>query len=162
MLMISAISFKRSPAVLYLWSMTEHHDLMNTVCQQLNDDSTVDSCLTPPNIMGSVRRNKRKINLENVDDGDDNSHDLLNELKSTIVRSNEIAERSLEFSLRKEKSEEHYRLATILGDLQKRQDDIEDKMDGVEENTPKWTRLNEKLEKINERVRFYKRQLGSD
>ena len=64
--------------------------------------------------------------------------------------------------MRKEKSEEHYRLATILGDLQKRQDDIEDKMDGVEENTPKWTRLNEKLEKINERVRFYERQLGSD
>jgi K+/H+ antiporter YhaU regulatory subunit KhtT len=152
----------KSPAVLYLWGMAEQHDLMNTVCQQLNDDSTVDSCLTPPNIMGSGRRNKRKMDFENDNDGDDNSNNLLNELKSTIVRSNEIAEQSLEFSLRKEKSEEHYRLATILGDLQKRQDDTEDKMDGVDENTPKWTRLNEKLEKINERVRFYERQLGSD
>ena len=119
--------------------MAEQHDLMQTVCQQLNNDSAVDSGQTPPNIIRSTGKNKRKKNNGSDDEGDDDDNkDLLNELKSTIVRSNKIAERSLEFSLRKEKSEEHYRLASILGDLQKRQDDIEDKMDGADEDSPKW------------------------
>jgi len=63
--------------------------------------------------------------------------------------------------LRKEKSEEHYRLASILGDLQKRQDDVEDKMDGADEDSPKWKRLKEKLDKINERVNYYEGLLGT-
>jgi len=60
-------------------SLAEQHDLMQTVCQQLNNDSAVDSGQTPPNIIRSTGKNKRKKKNGSDDKGDDDGNkDLLN------------------------------------------------------------------------------------
>ena len=50
----------RSPAALYVWEKVDEYNLLNTLCQQLNDEAAFDSAVDTTTLTVSKRKDKKR------------------------------------------------------------------------------------------------------
>ena len=122
----------RSSAVLYLWVKAEHHDIIDTVCQQLDDSIGFDSS---DNIASPLTKTKKR-KRDNV--GSDHEDADLKALRKTMETTNSTIETS-------ERNRHRLELIKLVSEYEDKVMAIEDKLEAAEKTSRTWQRLTKKL-----------------
>jgi len=163
----------RSPTLLYLWEKAEEHQLLQTVLQELNKDTAIDSGGKGPNVV----RDKSKNNDKNKDK-DDEDNAIFQSLQTTLEASNKIAEDSIKAVKKsneiaetkeiaeamrfkaKENAKDMRFVRTEIDKLKDTQEALYDKIDDAGDNETRKRRLETRLEEVGKEIEVRKKRLG--
>lgn len=146
----------RTPALLYLWNKAEEHDLLRSVCQQLEQSIGFDSCE-----MSEPKRRKcnEDEDVEIINNIDNNDH--MRRLTKSMEEANDLARESLDSTNQRGKAEERRYLLSLVRDMRSDIYKFEDELLLLDPGTPRSTTLQKRVDDINVKINFHEDELGN-
>ena len=143
-----------SPAVLYLWEKAEEYSLLPTVCQQLSEDTILDS--TNDEEETSNPRKKKRKNNANVEDEE---REDLKQLCAAMVESNSQMKRSNTLEEEKAKVAHRMNLMNLVALYEERLFNIESLISTASSGWAQMNRLEKRMNKVEEKISKLKEEL---
>ena len=145
----------RSPAVLYLWKTADDHDMLTSVCNQLNDVVMLDSSSDGDGSRakdgtGGKKNGVGKGGGGNGGDGGDGK--MLDRMRATMEQTNMEMKSSIA-------AKKEINLMQLIQTEKRVLYDVEDQLDDAVEGTRKWDRLRGRLTDLEQRIDSYEEQL---
>ena len=139
----------KSPAVLYLWEKANEYNLLETVCQQLNEEAALDSAAgTSTALSVSHRKDKRKRDNKESDEHKDRMESKA--IIDAMNKSNRLMEQH-----------QRMKLVEMISEKRNEIDDIQDKLEDtfLVASEHKRQRMRSKMERIKNDIEILEKTL---
>ena len=154
----------RNSCCLYLWEISDEMGLLNSICQEFNDDNSHDSAdLSSQSYSCQQRKRKHSGSNKSMSYTEDITTDLMNATNRELIRSNEISIKQLDASVELNKSYQTnntINYINLINTTQKLLYDYEDERDDSEPGSVQYVKCDNRCKLMLEKISSYKEDLN--